>query len=194
VTVDEDPGWWPAIKRLPRSLIPFIDFPPTRRRASRPDLIKLRTMHLSMAATLVLLVIAFSVIEVEEEAGHEAWGWLAVGVTTVIALLEIWSTGRRMRVMPANERSAADRWRALYFIRVGMVMVPALAAFAMSFLGAGRGPYLAGVAISELLLIVIAPSHRHLSDLTELYRRDGRDIDLIRALLRDPPGGEDSPE
>ena len=117
-----------------------------------------------------------------------------MGVTTVIALLEIWSTGRRMRVVPANERRAADRWRALYFIRVGMVMVPALAAFAMSFLGAGRGPYFAGVAISELLLIVIAPSRKHLSDLTELYRRDGRDIDMIRALLGESAGGEDNPE
>jgi hypothetical protein len=151
-------------------------------------------MHLSMATTLLLLVLAFSFIEVEEAASRAAWGWLAVGVTTVIALLEIWSTGHRMRVIPANERRAADRWGALYFIRVGMVMVPALAAFAMSFLGAGRGPYFAGVAISEFLLVVIAPSRKHLTDLTEQYRRDGRDIDMIRALLRDPPDGEDSPE
>jgi hypothetical protein len=75
VTIDEDPGWWPAIKRLPRSLIPFLEFRPTRRKVSRPDLIKLRTMHLSMATTLPLLVLAFSFVEVEEEASRAAWGW-----------------------------------------------------------------------------------------------------------------------
>jgi hypothetical protein len=139
-----------------------------------------------MAASLVLFVVAFSFIEIDKDSGHEAWGWLAVGATTAIAVFDIRSTGRRMSVAPPDERAAVRKWGALYFIRVGMAMTPALAGFAMSFLGAGRAPYIAGVAISEFLLWLVAPTRRNLERLSDGYRIQGRDIDLTRALVRDP--------
>jgi len=106
-----------------------------------------------------------------------------VGVTLAIVLLEIWSTARRMEHVPNDERVAAIGWRTFYVLRLGMVMTPALAGSPIVFFGAGRGPYLAGVTIGELLLWVTAPSRRNLSQLTERYRAQGRDIDVTRASL-----------
>ena len=53
VTAVEDPGWLPAVKALPRHLIPFVDLWSMRgSRTRRRGLIAVRTTHLSMAASL----------------------------------------------------------------------------------------------------------------------------------------------
>jgi len=152
-------------------------------------LVTLRSQHLAMVSSLFAFVIAFSFIPTTKERGLQpAWGVLVLFGTTALALYEISSTQKRMGVAPPDERTAARGYPILYFIRVGMVLTPALAGFALFFVGGGRWVYLAGVSISEVLLWLIAPSRANLSRLTERYRAQGKNIDLTSALLTvDPP-------
>jgi len=194
VTAVEDPGWLPAVKALPRHLIPFVDLWSMRgSRTRRRGLIAVRTTHLSMAASLVSFVVAFSFVTPDGTTdATPVWPWIVVIGATGLGLFEIVSTERRMD-LATDEPMAATGFTVIYFLRLGFAMTPALFGITLFLVTGTRPLYLLGVVLGEFLLWLIAPSRRNLARRTARYRASGKDIDITRALMTQgpPPGASE---
>jgi hypothetical protein len=175
---ERDPGWWPALRRLPLAPFPLLARLGT---ANGHPLTHIRLMYCSFVVSLVLIGAILAFLFAGSQATNESWINPALIVYGVCAFL---LTRMFWKKPLAGESPAAilGTYRSAMFLTLAVAMTPALWAFVLSFLTNSLATYLLGVAVGLPSLYLAAPRSRDLERRqVQLYER-GLSIDLLESL------------
>jgi hypothetical protein len=182
----QDPGWWPALKRLPRLMIPFRGRPGTGRRPEADGLTGLRLIFIGIVGSLWMsLGVLLSIVDPKDwfAPGHVGWFPALVVAAGVASVLRLRSLGSRP-LDPSSLTSLAASYRDRMFIGIAVSEAPALIAFVGTFLMGVLWVYLVGLGFSTINLILVGPTRRNLEQLQEAIRSRGSPLSVVEALVR----------
>jgi hypothetical protein len=186
VTIQEDPGWWPSLRRLWRHWVALVVSVMGLR--ARPvetnGLILLRSVFLVLVAALLLFVVLLSFIG-PWDGGDERWVPWAVVIIGIASLAYV-ARIRRRPLPTTSPETLARHYRALFFIGVGVASAAALWGFVGVFLGGSLWIYLVGLAFGLVGLGMIAPARRDIERRQREITAAGSPLSLLDALISVP--------
>ena len=176
MTSGADPGWRPALRGVPRFLIPFMwlwRFG-TLSRSWPPDVVTLRSAYLGFLASPVLfLIVLLLIMPLDAETGTDATtvAALVAGLGTV-ALAAVLAF-RRRRIDCGEPVALARAYVSLVFVRVAFAEAAILFGFVGSFRVGALWPYLIGLGFGAVGLAVTAPTAADIDRHDEHLRATG---------------------
>ncbi|HEX2030217.1 MAG TPA: hypothetical protein VHL78_02285 [Actinomycetota bacterium] len=176
----DDPGWGAAFKVL----IPFAVFSKkVRTSARRSALIALRLLYMAFVTALVLYVhvLTFIVPGVAVEGMFVLW---VANLSVIMLVLDLWLAARPLDI--TSERALVDSYRTNFFFKLAASEVPALAGFALAFVGDSLAPYLVGMVAGLLGLAIAAPTRANIERRQREISARGSTLSLGRALVNVP--------
>jgi hypothetical protein len=191
VTPDSsDPGWWPAIRLVAFTILPFFLIPSFRRRRTADGLIALRTVFLGLVAALPLYLILLGFDRPWNDGSVPTRVVVGLTVLGVISLVLVERARQKPLEIESPER-LAESFRSHTFAGVGFGEAPALLAFAAVLTTGNVWPYMIGLGSSLLGLWLIAPGIRELARRQKQIASRGSSLSLVAALrfpASDVPG------
>lgn len=159
--VPDDPGWRPALARLWRNLIPFLNLRDLRKSQSDqpPGITGLRRIFVSFASALLLFLVVLVTIFPPEQAARTSGAGVAIGVLVGGMMALAAALAVRRRTLTCQDVTGLVRsYVQLVFLRIAFAQAPALFGFVGAFLVEALWPYLLGLALSAAGYAAAAPT------------------------------------
>jgi len=178
-----DPGWEPAIRSLPWTLLPIVGR--ARIRARGDGLLFLRSFCLSMIPTVLLLFVAFTFIAPFDggDEGRVPAIVVAAGMFSVVGTLWI-----KRRPLNTSSADALGRsYAATVTIGTGLATAAALWGIVGIFLSGSLWLYFVGVPFFALALWMSAPTRADIERRQRDLTASGSNLSLLDAVISLPP-------
>ena len=172
---DADPGWEPAVARLPKVF-------PNPRETDPDPLTVMRIIFLGLEIALFLWLLVLSFVTPWSDGDVGAWPWIVVAAGLLSLAGVAWV--RRRQFNTESETDLAGQFRTAMFLGIGIAEIAWLVGLVATLLTKSLWIYLLGLGFAFLDMTLVAPGRAEIARRQRQIDATHPGLSLTRSLLR----------